>query len=154
MNTVETVRALTKLARELSEKFVFTAAHAGEIAATLNAGDALLAQLQQESAAVPPDETAWLLEYDGTMLSAIGALDTREATQYLSVRNKGYGAGELCLTADANAALRFSRKSDAEAMLGVYAGARQDSVAWIGKYLSAKEHMWPTVTIKEQPNES
>lgn len=44
-----TVRALTKLARELADKFVFTADVAGEVSATLNAGDTLAAELERRN---------------------------------------------------------------------------------------------------------
>jgi hypothetical protein len=100
------------------------------------------------AAAGVPSETAWLVEYSGKMLAALGlkGMNAGEAIQYLAVRNKGYGAGELMLHADPNLALRFARKQDAEAALTLYAGASDQSVAWIGNYLSAQEHMWPAAS--------
>ena len=90
------------------------------------------------------DETAWLVEYDGKMLTALGVKDAGESIQYLSVSPKGHGAGELTLHADPNRALRFARQQDAEAALTVYAGhTNRDSAVWIGNYLHAREHMWP-----------
>lgn len=99
------------------------------------------------------DETAWLVEYDGKMFTALGVKDARESIQYLCVKPKGYGAGELTLHADPNRALRFARKQDAEAALTVYAGhANPSSRSWIGNYLHAREHMWPAPAgVEDKP---
>jgi len=101
------------------------------------------------------DETAWLVEYDGKFLAAIGATFPVEAIQYLCVRSAEYDSGELALHADVNKALRFARKEDAEAAKTLYAGHRHSGdKLWMGNYLHVREHMWPAIAAArkgEQP---
>jgi hypothetical protein len=98
-----------------------------------------------------PDESGWLVEYNGKMLNTITGNDVhRESLQYLCVRSDGKGIGgkELSLHSDVNLAVRFARKEDAEAVMQMYAGyTRRDSIVDIGNYLSVSEHIWSDVPV-------
>lgn len=90
--------------------------------------------------AVAVDETGWLIEHSGEILP--GA-EQRAQVSWLRVQMKfnGYGARELGFTLDANEALRFSRREDAEAVLAMHLGARPPD--WYSNPFSVTEHMWP-----------
>lgn len=86
------------------------------------------------------DETGWLIEHSGEILP--GA-EQRAQVSWLRVQMKfnGYGAREFGFTHDANEALRFARKEDAEAVLAMHLGARPPD--WYSNPFSVTEHMWP-----------
>ena len=95
---------------------------------------------QSVAGAVATDETGWLIEHSGEILP--GA-EQRAQVSWLRVQMKfnGYGAREFGFTHDANEALRFARKEDAEAVLAMHLGA--DPPDWYSKPFSVTEHMWP-----------
>lgn len=95
---------------------------------------------QPVAGAVATDETGWLIEHSGEILP--GA-EQRAQVSWLRVQMKfnGYGAREFGLTHDANEALRFSRREDAEAVLAMHLGARPPD--WYSNPFSVTEHMWP-----------
>ena len=95
---------------------------------------------QPVAGAVATDETGWLIEHSGEILP--GA-EQRAQVSWLRVQMKfnGYGAREFGFTHDANEALRFARKEDAEAVLAMHLGASPPD--WYSKPFSVTEHMWP-----------
>ncbi len=95
---------------------------------------------QPVAGAVATDETGWLIEHSGEILP--GA-EQRAQVSWLRVQMKfnGYGAREFGLTHDANEALRFARREDAEAVLAMHLGASPPD--WYSKPFSVTEHMWP-----------
>lgn len=95
---------------------------------------------QSVAGAVATDETGWLIEHSGEILP--GA-EQRAQVSWLRVQMKfnGYGAREFGFTHDANEALRFARKEDAEAVLAMHLGASPPD--WYSKPFSVTEHMWP-----------
>jgi len=97
---------------------------------------------QPVAGAVATDETGWLIEHSGEILP--GA-EQRAQVSWLRVQMKfnGYGAREFGFTHDANEALRFARKEDAEAVLAMHLGASPPD--WYSKPFSVTEHMWPLV---------
>ena len=98
---------------------------------------------QAVAGAVATDETGWLIEHSGEILP--GA-EQRAQVSWLRVQMKfnGYGAREFGFTHDANEALRFARKEDAEAVLAMHLGA--DPPDWYSKPFSVTEHMWPAAS--------
>ena len=98
---------------------------------------------QPVAGAVATDETGWLIEHSGEILP--GA-EQRAQVSWLRVQMKfnGYGAREFGFTHDANEALRFARKEDAEAVLAMHLGA--DPPDWYSKPFSVTEHMWPAAS--------
>lgn len=97
---------------------------------------------QPVAGAVAVDETGWLIEHSGEILPGV---EQRAQVGWLRVQMKfnGYGAREFGLTHDANEALRFARKEDAEAVLAMHLGASPPD--WYSKPFSVTEHMWPLV---------
>lgn len=95
---------------------------------------------QSVAGAVATDETGWLIEHSGEILPGV---EQRAQVGWLRVQMKfnGYGAREFGLTHDANEALRFSRREDAEAVLAMHLGARPPD--WYSNPFSVTEHMWP-----------
>lgn len=98
---------------------------------------------QAVAGAVATDETGWLIEHSGEILP--GA-EQRAQVSWLRVQMKfnGYGAREFGFTHDANKALRFARKEDAEAVLAMHLGASPPD--WYSKPFSVTEHMWPAAS--------
>lgn len=98
---------------------------------------------QPVAGAVATDETGWLIEHSGEILP--GA-EQRAQVSWLRVQMKfnGYGAREFGFTHDANEALRFARKEDAEAVLAMHLGASPPD--WYSKPFSVTEHMWPAAS--------
>lgn len=98
---------------------------------------------QPVEGAVATDESGWLIEHSGEILP--GA-EQRAQVSWLRVQMKfnGYGAREFGFTHDANEALRFARKEDAEAVLAMHLGA--DPPDWYSKPFSVTEHMWPAAS--------
>lgn len=98
---------------------------------------------QPVAGAVATDETGWLIEHSGEILP--GA-EQRAQVGWLRVQMKfnGYGAREFGFTHDANEALRFARREDAEAVLATHIGARPPD--WYSKPFSVTEHVWPAAT--------
>ena len=95
---------------------------------------------QSVAGAVATDETGWLIEHSGEILPGV---EQRAQVGWLRVQMKfnGYGAREFGLTHDANEALRFSRREDAEAVLAMHLGARPPD--WYSNPFSVTEHMRP-----------
>ena len=95
---------------------------------------------QPVAGAVATDETGWLIEHSGEILPGE---ERRAQVGWLRVQMKfnGYGAREFGFTHDANEALRFSRREDAEAVLAMHLGARPPD--WYSNPFSVTEHMWP-----------
>lgn len=98
---------------------------------------------QPVEGAVATDESGWLIEHSGEILP--GA-EQRAQVSWLRVQMKfnGYGAREFGFTHDANEALRFSRREDAEAVLAMHLGASPPD--WYSKPFSVTEHMWPAAS--------
>lgn len=98
---------------------------------------------QPVAGAVAVDETGWLIEHSGEILPGV---EQRAQVGWLRVQMKfnGYGAREFGLTHDANKALRFARKEDAEAVLAMHLGASPPD--WYSKPFSVTEHMWPAAS--------
>lgn len=99
-----------------------------------------VADLKDAAQPAATDETGWLIEHSGEILP--GA-EQRAQVSWLRVQMKfnGYGAREFGFTHDANEALRFSRKEDAEAVLSMHIGASPPD--WYSKPFSVTEHIWP-----------
>lgn len=83
------------------------------------------------------DECGWLIEHSGEILDGV-----RGQVSWLFVQMKfeGYGAREFGFTHDANKALRFARREDAEAVLAMHLGMAPPE--WYSKSYSVTEHMW------------
>ncbi len=65
------------------------------------------------------DESGWLIEHSGAMPGIDRAV---VSWLYVQMKHEGFGARELSFTRDANKALRFARKEDAEAVLAMHLG--------------------------------
>lgn len=87
-----------------------------------------------------PEQRGWLIEHHSNLCP--GLESERDHITWLCVKGKadGFGAKEFACTDDANKALRFARKEDAEAVLAMHLGAAPP--AWYSRQFSVTEHIW------------
>jgi hypothetical protein len=93
-----------------------------------------------------PVQMGWLIEHDGSLPG-----QPKGQVSWLFVQDQfhGFGAKELSYTRDANLALRFARKEDAEAVMNMYIGPQRPD--WYTKLFSVTEHMWPEPRLSALP---
>lgn len=87
-----------------------------------------------------PEQRGWLIEHHSNLCP--GLESEHDHITWLCVKGKadGFGAKEFACTDDANKALRFARKEDAEAVLAMHLGAAPP--AWYSRQFSVTEHIW------------
>lgn len=86
------------------------------------------------------EQRGWLIEHHSNLCP--GQEHERDCITWLCVsgRADGFGEKEFAYTPDADKALRFARKEDAEAVLAMHLGAAPP--AWYGRPFSVTEHIW------------